>query len=823
MLIKDKSALGLPAGQLFAPLRDALAAHDRVVVTAPPGAGKSTLLPLCVLEALQSQPNSGVLMLEPRRIAARRIAERTADLLGESPGGTVGYRIRFESRIGPNTSLEILTEGILTRLLVDDPTLDGVGAIIFDEFHERSLAADTALALALECQTLLRPDLKIILMSATIDAAGLASRLGAITLSCEGRMYPVQTVWCPECNAEKDPAAAVARIVRRAITEQEGDILAFLPGEAEIKRCCQMLSTGLGTVAVLPLYSHLSPAEQQRAIEASRPGERKVVLATSIAETSLTIEGVKIVVDSLWCRRPVFDARTSMSRLKTVRVSTDMADQRRGRAGRLAPGTCYRLMGEAQYNLLPASSDPEILCSDLADTLLQVAAWGERDIFNLPWVTPPPATSVRSAASLLTMMGAIDSTGAITRKGRSLADLPCHPRIANMLLGADTPARKALSADIAAILEVGDPLSDCEQSDISIRIKALEDRTVRSDQIVRARSRYRSLVHAESASVESNPFEAGALLSAAYPEKVACLRSPGRFALSTGEAAFLPEYDTLSDCDWIVAASVGGQQDSTGRIFLCAPVEPHDLLPLCRERDRVEWSARDGAVICRHEWRLGALLVDSKPIGSVNRDQVMQALCAAAPKEGLSMFDFSEEVQDLQRRIATVARWHPELSLPAVDTARVLESVNDWLPLFGAGATNLQDLRKVNLCEVIWSMLTFEQRTAVEERAPSHICVPTGSRIRVEYRQGADAPVLRVRLQECFGLDRTPMVDKGTRPVLMELLSPGYKCVQITSDLASFWNNAYFEVRAELRRRYPKHFWPDNPLEAEAVRGVKRR
>ena len=807
-------------------VNEALSELGGAVVTAPPGAGKSTLLPLTILDAL---PEGKVVMLEPRRVAARQIAERMAWMLGEPVGKTVGYRMRFEQCVSAGTRVEVVTEGVLVRRLVDDPGLDGVAVVIFDEFHERSLTTDVALALTREARSVLRPDLKLVLMSATIDATGLCAALGLPLVESRGKMFPVEVVRCREEAKPENVAELVAQTVRLAHREHEGDILAFLPGEADIRRCAEHLGSSLGSTQVFPLYGMLSGAEQRRAIAPSAPGERKVVLATPIAETSLTIEGVRVVVDGGLCRKPVFDPQRGLSRLETVRISRDMADQRAGRAGRVAPGVCYRLWSAATEQRMLPIRVPEILEADLAPTVLAVAAWGESRPERLPWLSPPPVLSMAHARELLQNLGAVDDAGRITPHGRDLAALPCHPRVAQMLLQADSPERKALAADLAALLEEKDPL-DTLEAGVYVRLKALRDarasrREGRWNRIARIAEQYRKMVRVREDDEDPDSFEVGALLAAAYPERIAKAwkEGVGRFCLAGGDLAAVDPADPLSASEWLAVGSLHTVPGGVGRIFLAAPLGASDLKPYLRRRDVVAWDSRQGSVLARRESRIGQLAVSTQPLSDVPREEIVHVICEAARKEGASMLDFSDDVQNLQRRVAAVAAWHPELELPDLSTETVLDRAPEWLPPFVGKASTTAELKRIDLCEALWSLLEWPQRQAVERLAPSHITVPTGSRIRVEYRQGADAPVVRVRLQECFGLTDTPRVDDGRRPVLMELLSPGFKPVQLTADLRSFWEGTYFEVRKELKRRYPKHAWPDDPLAADPVRGAKKK
>ena len=824
-----KRAGNLPAAEIVSTVNARLKEHVRLVVTAPPGAGKSTLLPITILEGLGE---GRVLMLEPRRLAARQIAERIAWLLGEPVGRTAGYRVRFESKVSSATRMEVLTEGILTRMLVDDPTLDGVSAVIFDEFHERSLNSDLALALCLETQRQLRPDLRIIIMSATIDTGAICRELDAPFVEGKGRMYPVEIIPVEPEAVENNAAEAVARTVRLAHRDHEGDILAFLPGEADIRRCAELLGDGPGNTEVHPLYGMLPPEAQRRAIAPSPDGHRKIVLSTPIAETSLTIENVRIVVDSGLCRKPVFDPQKGLSRLETVRISRDMARQRTGRAGRVAPGVCYRLWGPGTEARMEENRRPEILEADLAQTVLAIASWGGGQAESLPWLTPPPPSALRQARGLLKALSALDASGAITAVGRRMAALPCHPRIAHMLVTAGTPAAKSLSTDIAALLEEKDPLGqDGTGTDMSLRISDLrkarrERREGRAwGRIARIADQYRAMVRCPEDNTDPDPYAVGALVAAAYPERVAKAHEGGcgRYVLANGDMACMVREDAMSSYEWIAVASLNAREGSDGRIFLAAPLDPGDLGDMQRERDYVAWDSRRGAVVAQQETRIGGLLISSRPVSDVPREEIHRIICEAATGDGRSMLDFSDQVGNLQRRIASLAAWHPELNLPDLSTDTVLARAEDWLPPFLGKATSVQELKKIDLTQALWTLLDYTQQQAADRLVPSHITVPTGSRIRVEYRQGAELPVLRVRLQECFGLMDTPRVDDGRRPVLMELLSPGFKPVQLTQDLRSFWENTYFEVRKELRRRYPKHSWPDNPIEADPVRGTGRR
>ena len=871
----------LPASQIAVGVNEALHTNSSLVVTAPPGAGKSTLLPLTILSSLGE--GEKILMLEPRRLAARQIAERMAQMLGEQVGETVGYRVRFESRVSKRTRIEVLTEGILTRMIVDDATLDGVSVVIFDEFHERSINSDLALALTRQAQQIIRPDLKIVIMSATIDASNICAALQAPLIESEGSMFPVELHYADEDTDPRDIASATASTTIEAYKKYEGDILVFLPGQAEIERCYELLSKSqhltisphqhLNTttsqpittttphhLTIHPLYGNLSPEDQRRAIAPSAPGERKIVIATPIAETSITIEGVRVVIDAGLCRQVVFDARTGLSHLETVRISMDMATQRMGRAGRVAEGVCYRLWTKASEHLMAEQRKPEIEEADLAPMVLNTAAFGESDAEALPWLTMPPRAGVFKAKELLTALGAIDENGNITHIGKRMATLPCHPRIARMILATtnlttSTPQgvhlsqvhqqhlttstshhnNTSLACDIAALLEEKDPLSETGDTDLTLRLSALraarrKKQLGKWQRIAKIAAEYRRMAHTDEDNRDPAPMEVGLLVAYAYPERIAhSTNSIGGYRLASGANVQLDAADQQSAHSWLAIASLYSAPGTTGRVFLAAPIAPDDLeKEFVKEVDNIAWDTKQGCVVMQREQRIGKLMLSQKPIHDADKERLKGIVCEAMKKDGLTMMAWSEKaVEQVQRRVAQVTAWHPEMALPDVSTEYLLSTAADWLPFYleegGRVKTSVQELRKLNLADIIWNILPYEAQLEVDRLAPTHIEVPTGSHIRIDYRSGAEAPVLSVRLQECFGMERTPCVDDGRQPLLMELLSPGFKPVQLTQDLASFWQGTYFEVRKELRRRYPKHYWPENPLEAEAVRGVKRK
>lgn len=817
----DRYLHTLPIGEVAPSVNDALRDHSAVVVTAPPGAGKSTLLPLTLYQG-QAKADEKVVLLEPRRVAARQIAERMAEMTHTAVSDLIGYRVRFESKVSTHTRIEVLTEGVLTRMIVDDPTLDGISTIIFDEFHERSIITDAALALVRETQRTIRPDLKIVVMSATIDTSAICHALNAPLVESRGRMFDVEVVYGNDISAYQC-AEEVAATVCQAWRDTDGSILAFLPGEVEIGKCCEMLAGSFTSDTVLyPLYGRLSPSEQRAAIAPPRSGERKIVLATPIAETSITIEGVTVVVDSGLCRRMVYDECNALEHLETVRISMDMAQQRTGRAGRVSAGRCYRLWSKAAEARLEACRTPEIMTADLTALALDIAAWGGTAMEQMPWMTPPPANHIRRAEELLRSLGAIDHRGRITTHGEALSKLPCHPRIAQMLVKANSNALKALATDIAALLEERDPLSNDNDADLNRRVIELREARRRRalgrwKRIALIAEQYRRMVRVGEDNQASSAYDTGMLVAVAYPERIAKADPDGTYRMANGEHVALDTNDSLHGYPLLAVAAVGR------KIFLASPVDEATVDPLASDYDRIAWDDALGRVTATRERRIGSILLSAKPLEAVPHDKAVAIVAQTLKREGRSLLNLSDGFQQLQRRIATCASWHAELALPDVSTDGLLQKTEEWLPMYVGRSVNATELKKIDMAAVLWAQLSYEQQQAVEQLAPSHIVVPTGSRIRVDYREGADAPVLSVRLQECFGMTDTPCVDNGSRPVLMELLSPGFKPVQLTKDLRSFWNNAYFEVRKELKRRYPKHHWPDNPLEAEAVRGVKRK
>ncbi len=767
-------------------------------------------------------------MLEPRRLAARTIAMRLAELLEEKVGERVGYRIRFDSCVSGNTQLEVVTEGILTRMLQNDNALEGVGMVIFDEFHERSLFADVALALSREAQQILRPDLRIMIMSATLNMPELTKKLDAPSVVSKGRQHPVDIFYEGENDIKLLPELAT-RVISKAVKEQEGDILVFLPGEGEIKSCEKILREKHKGIAIHPLYGQLPPQKQFAAIMPSREGRRKIILATSIAETSLTIEGVKVVVDSGFSRTLKFNPNTGLSRLETIEITLDSADQRAGRAGRLGPGVCYRMWTKATHHRLNKQRTPEIEEADLASLALEMAMWGVDDISQLTWLTPPPKGHVEQANELLYQLNALED-GKITKHGKTIHQLPCHPRLAHMLILAQEDGLAALACDIAAILEERDPLTRESGIDINLRIEALRRyrtgslKNKRLKHIARIAEQYRKMLNEEVDNSNVDPFETGLLLAFAYPERIAHA-TPGnnaQFKLANGSIAAAGHEDDLAHEDWLSIASVNAR-DGVGRIFLASPLNPRDLAPMVKSVDSISWDTKRGGFSAQKELRIGNIILQSKPLQHFDNEQKIRAISDAIKKEGGWLLDFNKEVEQWQNRVNCLRIWNKSNKWPDVSTKHLLATNMEWLSPYLSYVKKPEDMKKINLKTILQHHLDFELQNLMEKLVPERIQVPSGSNIKLNYQANGEAPVLAVRLQEVFGMLETPTVNNGRMNVLMHLLSPGFKAVQITNDLKSFWNNAYFEVKKELKARYPKHLWPDNPLEAIPTRGVKRR
>ncbi len=823
----DPYQIDLPVTEIIKEVRRHLLESNTLIVNAPAGAGKSTLLPL----ALMNEPwleGKSILMLEPRRLAARTIAERMSYFLNEPVGNTVGYRIRFDSRVSENTQVEVLTEGILTRMIQSDNALEGVGMVIFDEFHERSIHADVALALCREAQQILRPDLRILVMSATLNMPELTALLKAPAVVSEGRQYPVEIHYSGDVD-ERLIAELCSQTIIKAAKSHDGDILVFLPGQREILKTQEILQHKLKDFVIHPLYGALPQNRQNRAIVPDKNGKRKLVLATSIAETSLTIEGIKAVVDSGFGRMSRFDPNSGLSRLETVQISKDSADQRAGRAGRLSPGVCYRMWSKTTQQRMDEHRIPEIMEADLASLVLDMAQWGITNIAELTWLTPPPKGPLAQASDLLHQLEAL-TNGRITEHGKKMLKLPCHPRVAHMLLMAQEDELLELGTDIAALIEERDPLGREAGIDINTRIEALRVYRTESRQgrqlgrIEKNAEQFRRMFDLDPDNGSIDPYETGVLLTHAYPERIACAR-PGnnaQFQLSNGKFAMVGHREDLANEPWLAIAHIDAR-NGMGKIFMASPLNPKDLAPLVKEQDVITWDTNDGGLIATKNLCIGSIVLKSKPLPSPNESHLMAAISEAIKKEGEQLLGFNEEVEQWQNRVACLRQWNPQEDWPDVSTQTLLITNSEWLSPYLADVKKPEDLKKINLQEVLQHHLSFEMQKQLNKLAPEKLKVPSGSKIKLMYRANGEPPVLAVRIQEVFGMAETPRINNGRQSVLMHLLSPGFKPVQITSDLENFWKDTYFEVRKELKRRYPKHVWPDDPTTEPATNRAKKR
>ncbi|CAM3261101.1 ATP-dependent helicase HrpB [Pseudomonas floridensis] len=839
----------LPIDAALPALLKALNERNEVVLEAPPGAGKTTRVPLAVLDEpwLAGQT---ILMLEPRRLAARAAAERLASELGEQVGETVGYRIRLDSKVGPGTRIEVVTEGILTRRLQDDPALEGVGLLIFDEFHERSLDADLALALSLNGRELFRDEqpLKILLMSATLEGERLAALLNdAPVVRSDGRMFPVTMQWGRLFQPSEFVEPRVVQTVLDALGNESGSLLVFLPGQAEIRRVNQQLAEALGErrdIMLCPLHGELDLSAQRAAIEPAPQGIRKVVLATNIAETSLTIDGVRVVIDAGLARVPRFDPGSGMTRLETQRISRASATQRAGRAGRLEPGVCYRLWSEAQHDQLAAYGAAEILQADLAGLALQLARWGVMP-GQLVWLDAPPAAAYAQAQDLLMRLEALSDQSTqsrtLTPHGQAMAEMPAHPRIAHLLLRGHALGLGELACDVAALLGERDILRGAG-ADLHSRLSLLAgtERAARGAQggVQRARQlarQYRGYLRGKADSPVSDPDHRrwlGALLALAYPDRVAQQRRPGgaEYRLANGRAALFAEADALMKQAWIVVADLGSRQGQREeRIYLAAEFDPALFDSVLAEQvislNQIDWDEREGVFRAERQRKVGELILSREPLTGLDEATRSRALLALVRRKGLELLPWTPELRQWQARVALLRQLDLEKSSssewPDVSDARLLDTLESWLQPYLGKVTRLSHFGNLDLSSILRNLLPWPLPQRLDELAPHHLSVPSGSSVRLDYSERP--PILAVRLQELFGLAETPRIANGRQVVKLHLLSPARRPVQVTQDLANFWRSTYAEVKKDLKGRYPKHHWPDDPLVAEATARVKPR
>ncbi|MCL2327428.1 MAG: ATP-dependent helicase HrpB [Bacteroidetes bacterium] len=844
----DYSTTSLPIHEVIPTILQQLSQKNTCIIQAAPGAGKSTIVPLCLLNETWLEGQK-IIVLEPRRIAARAIAERMADLLGEKVGETVGYRIRFETAISERTRIEVVTEGILTRMLQTDSILEGIGCVIFDEFHERNLHSELGLALCRNVQSALRPELRLLIMSATLNAVELKEKLQAPCVESEGRQFPIDISYSNDCDSFSI-AQHAAHAVRNCLQKHEGDMLVFLPGEGEIRTCEEMLKNLRDTCTIHALYGQLPFSQQQTALRKNTSGKRKIVLATNIAETSITIEGIRIVIDSGLERVAKFNPVSGLTQLEVRRISIDAADQRAGRAGRTSAGACLRLWSLGTQHQLQAHRTPEIEQADLCSLVLELAQWGTLDYTQLQWITPPPKTQYYQALRTLENLGAIENVVStplndrvavaerrllseaevsrshisITAHGKELQKIAAHPRLAQMMLKARAKNTVHIACDIAALLSERDPLAnETQETNISLRISALRRfRAAKKGgkqfaRIAKIAEQYRSFFKEPENNDVVDEYDLGLLLAYAYPERIASAKAGNnaQFLLANGSIASMSHTDELANHSWIAVAAVS-ERESGGKIFLAAPLDPLDLKDLLTKKDVITWNRKKGGIVAQTELRIGSILLQAIPLQTVDKEIIIDTIITAVEKEGQFILNWDERSTQLQNRIQSLAVWNAHQQWANMSTENLCATANTWLRPYLNNVKTTDDLQKLPLYDILFFSLPPEQQNLVETLAPEKIEVPSGSKITLNYFANGAAPELSVRLQECFGLLHTPTVNNGKVAVVMHLLSPGFKLVQVTSDLHSFWTKTYFDVRKNLRIRYKKHQWPENPLEAKA-------
>lgn len=812
----------LPIDEILPTLRTTIYDSMNTILVAPPGVGKTTRLPLALLKE-SWLIGKKILVLEPRRLAARAAARQMAVLLGEKVGETVGYRIRLDSCISSKTRIEVITEGILTRLLQNDPGVEDVGMVIFDEFHERSLHADLGLALCLQTQSVLREDLKIVIMSATLDTGPIASLLGdAPVIISEGVSFPVETHYAQRPITEHIELAVVRKI-QEAASEEGGDMLVFLPGADEIHRVeSQLLKIGMQKDAmIIKLYGGLSQEYQDLAMFSQTLGKRKIVLATSIAQTSITLEGMRIVIDSGLMRIPRFSARTGMMHLETVKVSRDVSDQRRGRAGRTKEGICYRLWTYEEEVVHRDQNTPEILEADLTSLVLELAAWGIHNPGELQWLDLPPEPAFLQARQLLFQLGALTCDGRITSHGQQLIKIGLHPRIAHMVFQGLRLGYGKLACEMAAILNHRELFQGLSDADLRLRIELVRKGGYHT---IETEIRYWKQIFAVPQGGSDNLEACGLLLAFAYPERIGQGRGDGRFLLRNGHGAVFKEPQLLAMEPYLVAAELGGDQQGEKRIFLAAPVHLYMIKEHFDEQisvqERIVWDHEAKAVRARRIEKFDALLLESMPLANCNKEDVLFALLEGIKEEGLHILPWTKSACQFRQRLMFMHKIDPDWPNVSDDFLKI--TLEEWLAPYLYGMINCDHLQRLNLTAILGGMLSWEQGQKLNEWAPTHIIVPSGQRIPIDYSDAA-VPVLAVKLQEMFGLKETPKIGQGKVAMTLHLLSPAHRLVQVTKDIASFWDNTYFQVKKDLMGRYPKHYWPDDPLKAMPTHRVRPR
>ncbi|ELB2252552.1 ATP-dependent helicase HrpB [Vibrio parahaemolyticus] len=815
----------LPIEAVMPQLLTAVKHQHQVILKAAPGAGKSTYFPL---QLIQNQVVTGkVIMLEPRRLAARNIARYLAEQLGEQVGQRVGYRVRGETKVSASTQLEILTEGVMTRMIQNDPELDGVDLLIFDEFHERSIQADTALALSLEVQEALRDDLKLVVMSATLDQEALQSLLPeACYIESEGRSFAVETRYAP-LTANDHLPTVMAKNIESLMNKESGSLLAFLPGVAAIKQVQERLSHLPDDVEVCPLYGQLSFTEQQKAISPAEKGKRKVVLATNIAETSLTIEGIRLVVDSGLERVARFDLKNGLTRLEQTRIAQSSAIQRAGRAGRIEEGICVRLYSESQLKQQPQVPQPEILHSDLASLVIELAFWGTTDIHELKWLDIPSAAALQQAKQLLFSLGLITEQGQLTAEGKQAHDLGVEPRAAAMLIKSQSHSDKMVNVALAAVALIEEPERNVTNIAHSLHRWLSGSHPKKSLLLKRAQS----LAHKLDTTFSLREVDEDALplvLSLAFPDRIAQQRANqfGRFALANGHGAECRPDDMLGGCEYLVAIDLMRSHSNSSQIHLACELDVNILQTtfdsLFSTKEVVDWDEKKGRLVAEKQRKLGQLVIERVSLPNPGKEKMTQALLTYVRRQGLSSLNWTPAAESLLERIRCAVDWLPEQAWPMFDEASLLDSLDEWLEPYMTSVTSVKELSKINLVEALNARLGWPLNQHLDEWLPEHYQLPTGTKKRIRYQHGHE-PVLSVRMQEVFGESTSPTVAIGRKRLVLELLSPAQRPLQVTSDLAAFWNGSYKDVQKEMKGRYPKHVWPDDPANHVATTKTKRQ
>ncbi|MCC3794451.1 ATP-dependent helicase HrpB [Vibrio parahaemolyticus] len=815
----------LPIEAVMPQLLTAVKHQHQVILKAAPGAGKSTYFPL---QLIQNQVVTGkVIMLEPRRLAARNIARYLAEQLGEQVGQRVGYRVRGETKVSASTQLEIVTEGVMTRMIHNDPELDGVDLLIFDEFHERSIHADTALALSLEVQEALRDDLKLVVMSATLDQEALQSLLPeACYIESEGRSFAVETRYVP-LTANDHLSTVMAKNIESLMNKESGSLLAFLPGVAAIKQVQERLSHLPDDVEVCPLYGQLSFTEQQKAISPAEKGKRKVVLATNIAETSLTIEGIRLVVDSGLERVARFDLKNGLTRLEQTRIAQSSAIQRAGRAGRIEEGICVRLYSESQLKQQPQVPQPEILHSDLASLVMELAFWGTTDIHELKWLDIPSAAALQQAKQLLFSLGLITEQGQLTAEGKQAHDLGVEPRAAAMLIKSQSHSDKMVNVALAAVALIEEPERNVTNIAHSLHRWLSGSHPKKSLLLKRAQS----LAHKLDTTFSLREVDEDALplvLSLAFPDRIAQQRANqfGRFALANGHGAECRPDDMLGGCEYLVAIDLMRSHSNSSQIHLACELDVNILQTtfdsLFSTKEVVDWDEKKGRLVAEKQRKLGQLVIERVSLPNPGKEKMTQALLTYVRRQGLSSLNWTPAAESLLERIRCAVDWLPEQAWPMFDEASLLDSLEEWLEPYMTSVASVKDLSKINLVEALNARLGWPLNQHLDEWLPEHYQLPTGTKKRIRYQHGHE-PVLSVRIQEVFGESTSPTVAIGRKRLVLELLSPAQRPLQVTSDLAAFWNGSYKDVQKEMKGRYPKHVWPDDPANHVATTKTKRQ